>query len=62
MRFLLQMDDFDRLLEDKLRRMLDVVVAAPPPVRRGLRPQLVTAPAGRDHETDISGGSPDSSS
>jgi hypothetical protein len=35
--FLLQMDDFDRLLEFKLRRMLDAIVAKPPPVRRGSR-------------------------
>ena len=33
--FLLQMDDFDRLLEFQLRRKLDAVVAAPVPVRRG---------------------------
>jgi hypothetical protein len=33
--FLLQMDDFDRLLEFQLRRKLDGVVAAPAPVRRG---------------------------
>jgi hypothetical protein len=33
--FLLQMNDFDLLLEVNLRRMLDPVVAAPPPVRRG---------------------------
>jgi hypothetical protein len=33
--FLLQMDDFDRLLEYQLRRKLDPVVAAPVPVRRG---------------------------
>ena len=33
--FLLQMDDFDRLLEFQLRRKLDGVVAAPVPVRRG---------------------------
>jgi hypothetical protein len=29
------MDDFERLLEFKLRRMLDPVVAKPPPARRG---------------------------
>jgi hypothetical protein len=29
------MDDFDRLLEYHLRRKLDLVVAAPVPVRRG---------------------------
>jgi len=28
------MDDFDRLLEFKLRRMLDAVVVKPPPFRR----------------------------
>jgi hypothetical protein len=33
--FLLQMDDFDRLLEFQLRRKLDPLVAAPVPVRRG---------------------------
>ena len=33
--FLLQMNDFDRLLELRLRNMLDPVVAARPPVRRG---------------------------
>jgi hypothetical protein len=33
--FLLQMDDFDRLLEFQLRRRLDAVVAAPVPIRRG---------------------------
>jgi hypothetical protein len=33
--FLLQMDDFDRLLEHQLRRKLDPLVAAPVPVRRG---------------------------
>ena len=33
--FLIQMDDFDRLLEFQLRRKLDGVVAAPVPVRRG---------------------------
>jgi hypothetical protein len=33
--FLIQMDDFDRLLEYHLRRKLDAVVAAPVPIRRG---------------------------
>ncbi|MEA2654978.1 MAG: hypothetical protein QOI23_343 [Chloroflexota bacterium] len=33
--FLIQMDDFDRLIEFQLRRRLDVLVAAPVPVRRG---------------------------
>jgi hypothetical protein len=33
--FLLQMNDFDQLLELQLRRMLDPVVARRPPVRRG---------------------------
>jgi hypothetical protein len=33
--FLLQMNDFDRTLELKLRNLLDPVVAAPPPPRRG---------------------------
>jgi hypothetical protein len=32
--FLIQMDDFDRLLELQLRRKLDAVVASPVPVRR----------------------------
>jgi hypothetical protein len=29
------MDEFDRLLESKLRRLLDPIVAKPPPARRG---------------------------
>jgi len=29
------MDDFDRLLESRLRRLLDPIVAKPPPARRG---------------------------
>ena len=33
--FLLQMNDFDRLLEIRLRQMLDPVVAIRPPTRRG---------------------------
>ena len=33
--FLIQMDDFDRLIEYQLRRKLDPIVAAPVPVRRG---------------------------
>jgi hypothetical protein len=33
--FLLQMDDFDGLLEIRLRLMLDGVVAGRPPIRRG---------------------------
>lgn len=33
--FLIQMDDFDRLLEFQLRRRLDPLAAAPVPVRRG---------------------------
>jgi hypothetical protein len=33
--FLIQMDDFDRLLELQLRRKLDPLVATPVPVRRG---------------------------
>jgi hypothetical protein len=33
--FLIQMDDFERLLEHHLRRKLDPVVAAPVPPRRG---------------------------
>ena len=38
--FLIQMDDFDRLLEYHLRRKLDAVVAAPVPVRRGRASRL----------------------
>jgi len=33
--FLLQMNDFDRFLEMRLREMLDPVVARRPPMRRG---------------------------
>ena len=33
--FLLQMNDFDRQLENDLRQMLDRVVASRPPTRRG---------------------------
>lgn len=33
--FLLQMNDFDRQLENQLRQMLDPVVATRPPTRRG---------------------------
>ncbi len=33
--FLLQMNDFETLLEQELRRMLDPVVATRPPTRRG---------------------------
>jgi hypothetical protein len=32
--FLVQMNDFDRLLDSKLRQMLDPVVATRPPTRR----------------------------
>jgi hypothetical protein len=32
--FLVQMNDFDRLLDSKLRQMLDLVVATRPPTRR----------------------------
>ena len=37
------MNDFDTLLEQELRRMLDPVVATRPPTRRGLpdRPETV---------------------
>jgi len=42
--FLLQMNDFDRLLEIKLRQMLDPVVATKPPRgggwKRGRKPVL----------------------
>ena len=37
--FLLQMNDFDQLLELKLRQLLDPVVASPPPARRARRPR-----------------------
>jgi len=37
--FLLQMNDFDQLLELKLRQLLDPVVAGPPPARRARRPR-----------------------
>jgi hypothetical protein len=47
--FLLQMNDFDRFLELKLRQMLDPVVAAPPPARRRAKrspkPILAVEPA-----------------
>jgi hypothetical protein len=33
--FLLQMNDFDRILELMLRNLLDPVVASQPPARRG---------------------------
>lgn len=33
--FLLLMNDFDRLLQIELRRMLDPVVATPAPTRKG---------------------------
>lgn len=49
--FLLQMNDFDRFLERKLRRMLDPVVAVAPP-RRGRRanakPVLAVVPPAAD--------------
>jgi hypothetical protein len=44
--FLVQMDDFDRLLESKLRGMLAAVVAKPPPARRWSRLRLVDESAG----------------
>jgi len=44
------MDDFDRLLELQLRRKLDVLVAAPVPVRRG---RAVRASTGQGAELDI---------
>jgi hypothetical protein len=37
--FLLQMNDFDRLLDVQLRHMLDPVVATPAPPRRGRHPR-----------------------
>lgn len=33
--FLIQMDDFDRLIEFQLRRRLDPLMTAPVPIRRG---------------------------
>ena len=46
--FLLQMNDFDRLLETQLRHMLDPVVAIRPPVRgrrlKALEPVLAVGP------------------
>ena len=47
--FLLQMNDFDQILELKLRQMLDPVVASPPPARgrrdkRLRRPILAVEP------------------
>ena len=41
--FLLQMNDFDRFLELKLRDMLDPVVAVQPPRRRRRQRQPVLA-------------------
>jgi hypothetical protein len=41
--FLLQMNDFDKLLEVQLRRMLDPVVATPAPPRRS-RPRKTRQP------------------
>jgi hypothetical protein len=49
--FLLQMDDFDRLLEFQLRRKLDGVVAAPVPARRGRAGS--GRPTGERHEAVI---------
>jgi hypothetical protein len=40
--FLVQMDELDRLLEFKLRRMLDPVVASPAPERRRVRQRGVS--------------------
>ena len=54
--FLLQMDDFDRLLEHQLRRQLDPLVAAPVPVRRGRAGSGRPGPLGRDEETATSVG------
>jgi len=47
--FLLQMNDFDQILELKLRQMLDPVVASPAPARgrrdtRSRRPILTLQP------------------
>lgn len=49
--FLLQMNDFDRYLEYKLRHMLDPVVAVQPPPRRRRaerRPVLAVVPPAGD--------------
>jgi hypothetical protein len=54
--FLLQMDDFDRIMEFKLRRMLGAVVAEAPPLRRGRSAsQPVTKAAGSDLGTHPTG-------
>jgi hypothetical protein len=56
--FLIHMNDFDRLVEFGLRRMLDPVVASTvPPRRQGARSQsaapfLVVAPAPLDPATE----------
>jgi hypothetical protein len=44
--FLIQMDDFDRLLEYQLRRKLNPIVSRPVPVRRGRARQV--GPSDRD--------------
>jgi hypothetical protein len=49
--FLIQMDDFDRLLEFQLRRRLDPLVAAPVPVRRGRTVPGRPSKRRRDEET-----------
>jgi hypothetical protein len=53
--FLIQMDDFERLLELQLRRKLDPLVAAPVPVRRG-RAGSGPPVRRRDRELSRSGG------
>ena len=52
--FLIQMNDFDRLLEHQLKRMLDPVVAAPVPFRRNSLANCIRAAAA----ANASGGAP----
>jgi hypothetical protein len=49
------MDDFDRLLEFKLHRMLDAIVAKPAPVRRRPPARQATKNAVRAKLTEITG-------
>jgi hypothetical protein len=49
------MDDFDRLLEFKLHRMLDAIVAKPAPARRRPRSRSATRNAVRAKVTEITG-------
>lgn len=55
--YLVQMDDFDRLIEFQLRRKLDPLVAAPVPVRRGRDGSGRPATGRRDkHRATTTGG------